>query len=183
MMPTIFIFGTTHQLQCGAEKYPQEHIENFRSYVRDLCEAHAVKVIVEEMSQDGLKHYNVQSTIAQQVAKELVLAHEYTDLDDSERGRLHISDGELARIALSLSRGNQSNPGNAGCIREDLTQRLSNPIRERYWAATILAKNVWPTLFICGSDHVLNVSSILGGLVERIVILEYDYDPERGMAP
>jgi predicted methyltransferase len=182
MTPTIFIFGTNHRLQCGAEKCSKEHIENFRGYVREICEAHAVQFVVEEMSEKGLERYDVQSTVARQVAKELALAHEYTDLDDSERSRLHISDGDLAGIALSLSRREQSNRGNASCTREALTQRLSNPIRERYWAATILAKDVWPTLFICGADHVLSVSSILGGLVERICILEYDHDPETVMA-
>ena len=172
MAPSIFIFGTSHPLQCGTDKYSEDAVNNYRSYIREICSTEGINIIVEEMSREGLTHYEAESTIASSVAEELQIEHLCVDLESQEREKLKVSDGDLAIIAINLSR-----TGSAGAIRDDLTHRLSSPIRERYWIASILSKNVWPVLFICGSDHVVSVASIIGGIIERVVIHEYDYDP------
>ncbi len=173
MTPSIFIFGTSHPLQCGTDKYSENAVNNFRAYIREICSTEGISIIIEEMSKEGLDHYEAESTIASHVAKELQIEHLCVDLESQERAKLNISDGDLAMIAMNLSK-----TGSAGQIRDDLTNRLSSPIRERYWIARILSKNTWPVLFICGSDHVASAASIIGGLIERVIIKEYDYDPQ-----
>lgn len=173
MSPSIFIFGTSHPLQCGTNKYSEDAVKNFRAYILEICSIEGIKIIIEEMSREGLNHYKVKSTIASSVANELQIEYLCVDLESQERTKLNISDVDLCMIAMNLSK-----TGCAEQIRDDLTHRLSSPIRERYWIASILSKNTWPVLFICGSDHVASVASIMGGIIERVVIQEYDHDPQ-----
>jgi hypothetical protein len=174
----IYVFGTSHELQCGTGRYAADEIEFFRSYIQKICEDEKIAFISEEMSHGGLERHRVTATIAAGLAETLRIHHAYIDLDDSERAKLNIADASLADIVLKLSR-----PGHSRGIREDLGHRLCDPIRERYWVATILNKSIWPALFICGSDHVINVASLLGGIVEQVTILEYDFDLGRQGPP
>jgi hypothetical protein len=171
MSARIYVFGTSHDLQCGTGRYSADQIECFRSYIREICDNEKIALVSEEMSHAGLEHHRVTATIAARLAETLRIQHAYVDLDESERAKLNIADASLAGMVLKLSR-----PGNSRGIREDLSQRLCDPIRERYWVATILNTSVWPTLLICGSNHVINVASLLGGLVEQVTIVEYDFD-------
>lgn len=171
MIAKIYIFGTSHYLQCGTHPYTKDQIECFRSYIEEICEKEKIALISEEMSQKGLERYLVSGTIAAGLARTLCIQHAYVDLEESECTTLKIADKSLAGIVLKLNR-----PGNSRGIREDLNQRISYPIRERYWVATMLSTSIWPTLFICGSNHVINVASLLGGIVEQVNIVEYDFD-------
>lgn len=171
MIAKIYIFGTSHSLQCGTTPYTKDQIDHFRSYIQEICDNEKIALISEEMSQAGLEHYGVSATIAAGHAKTLCIQHAYLDFGASECERLIIAGASLAGIVLKLNR-----PGNSRGLREDLNQRISYPIRERYWVARILSTSIWPTLFICGSTHVINVASLLGGILEQVTIVEYDFD-------
>jgi len=170
MNTQLFLFGTSHPLQCGVG-YGNGEIDNFRKYIRKVCATEKIALVAEEMSQQGLSHHQTESTVAESLARELNIQHRYVDLEENERARFQISDGTLTTIAINLSHTEPKG------LREDLNLRISYPIRERYWVARILSANLWPTLFICGAAHVINVASIIGGIVDRAVIVEYDFVP------
>lgn len=62
-------------------------------------------------------------------------------------------------------------------LRDLLTEKISNPLRECCWFARILAKDIWPTLFICGSEHVQNMVSLMQSVGQDLVVVHSDYEP------
>ncbi|WP_295590273.1 hypothetical protein, partial [uncultured Lamprocystis sp.] len=68
--------------------------------------------------------------------------------------------------------------GKNGQSRDELLkQNIRHEIRERIWIARIYAANCWPTLFICGANHAMNVQTLLCQTGCRSTILAMDYDP------
>ena len=156
----IIVIGTSHPLQCGNEKCcSKEQVREFMHWLEQICKEYGIKCIVEEMSAEGLKKQEVENTIAYALSKNLNLKkHHYTDLS-----REHVADLCIFIDAFMLREPTNEKKNSK---RELLHQHLLNPIRERFWLANILDLNIWPTLFICGRDHVNN-------MVELINLLEY----------
>ena len=155
----IIILGTSHQIQCGTTKHSHEQIQNFRSLIKRICQNEGVKCIVEEMSNEGLSNHKVQNTIPFDVATELSIKHYYTDLTTEQLGCLNLSQGHVLQYSLSQPTNELKNH-----MRELLTNKLVHPIRERYWLATILGINTWPTLLICGSEHGQNMQDLVNSV-------------------
>ncbi len=154
----IIVIGTSHPLQCGNEECSNEQVQEFTQWLEQICKKREIKCIVEEMSAEGLKNSGVENTIAYTLSKNLNLKHHYTDLSSEHVADLCIFiDDFMLREPTNEKKTSK---------RELLHQHLLNPIRERFWLANILNLNVWPILFICGSDHVNN-------MVELINLLEY----------
>ena len=156
----IIVIGTSHPLQCGNEKYcSKEQIQGFTQWLEQICRDYRIECIVEEMSDEGLKIQGVENTIAYALSKNLNLKkHRYTDLSNEHEADLCIFiDDFMLRETTNEKKCSK---------RELLHQHLLNPIRERFWLANILNLNIWPTLFICGSEHVNN-------MVRLINLLEY----------
>lgn len=156
----IIVIGTSHPLQCGNEKYcSKEQVQEFKQWLEQICKNYGIKCIVEEMTDEGLQIQGVENTIAYALYKNLNLKkHFYTDLSNE-----HIADLCVFIDAFMLREPTNERRNSK---RELLHQHLLNPIRERFWLANILNLNIWPTLFICGIDHVNNI-------VELINLLEY----------
>lgn len=155
----IIVLGTSHPLQCGNEKCSsKELIQEFKQRLEQICKECGIKCIVEEMSPEGLQKHEVENTIAYTLSKDLNLKHHYTDLSIE-----HIADLCIYIDSFMLREPTNENKKSK---RELLHQHLLNPIRERFWLANILNLNIWPTVFICGSDHVDN-------MVELINLLKY----------
>jgi hypothetical protein len=155
----IIVLGTSHPLQCGSDECAEEQIEKFKNCLKQIIENYKIKCIVEEMTDKGLQIQGVENTIAYTLYKNLNLEkHLYTDLSDE-----HIADLCVFIDAFILREPTNERRNSK---RELLHQHLLNPIRERLWLANILNLNIWPTLFICGIDHVNN-------MVELINLLEY----------
>lgn len=109
------------------------------------------------MNDEGLKNHEVDNTVAFDISKGLKeIKHKYTDLSSE-----HIADLCIYIDSFMLRESTNYNTANK---RELLHRHLLNPIRERFWLSNILYLNTWPTLFICGSDHVNNMTDLINML-------------------
>lgn len=172
MTAEIYIFGTHHYLQCGTADCSEEQISVFGEYIQQICVSNNIQLIAEEMSSDGLAHYETEETVIHKLAKEINIQHRYIDLNCSDRAKLNIDDTSLAIIAFRLQSGE-----NVSKLKKELDRRLSYTIRECYWVASILALNIWPTLFVCGADHVENVRSLIQSIDQKASVIEFNYMP------
>jgi len=172
MRAQIVLFGTSHSLQCGTDKYTSAQLKCFRARVRQVCQSYKIALVAEEMSSEGLAHYGKNTTVVAQLAEKLRIQHKFIDLTTTERVNLGIDDGALAAAAMNLGLSNS-----AKHLRDELNSRLSYPVRERCWFARILATNVWPTLFICGANHIGNMGCLIGSVGQDALVAEHDYEP------
>lgn len=170
----LFIVGTCHTLQCGCHPYTQSEIDGFRNFVRDLCQRENIRFIAEEMSCDGLKEKSVQSTIFSPLKSEptLNLDIAYVDVDRTLRAKLGIDDYGLRSAAIPPG---QMTPDKK--LEELYSLNLDHPIRECSWLAHILSKNSWPTLLICGANHVKSVVNRAQFVGIQAVVAHEDYQP------
>lgn len=158
---TLYILGTSHQLQCGDTECSPAQIEAFRGELRSIFKEHQIRCVAEEMDEEGLLFYKVTSTLAQPLALSRDIQHHNVDLTSEERFALGWS-------MQTLDSGTQFQ-----CAFE----QTINEVRERCWVARILAKIQWPTLFICGAEHSQSVAELglrFGLIVE---VLHIDYKP------
>ena len=178
MRAKVFVFGTSHSLQCGTNQYTREQVEIFRSYLKEICHSREIRFVAEEMSNDVLlEEYKKKTTVVAEVASALSISHEYIDLAISKRVQLYIADGCLINAARNLVADRNKD---AGRLRDKLHRRLSDPVRECSWVARILAVSCWPTLFVCGADHTQNIHNLINNIGQEFLavsIVEADYDP------
>jgi len=172
MSAQIIIFGTSHSLQCGNDQYSAKQIETFRQYVYDICRSKKIDFIAEEMISDSLDNLGRKATVAAGVAKRLDIKHKYIDLTAEERKKLYIDDESLASAATMVD--SRLCPKQ---LRNELTHKLACPVRECYWLAHILNEKSWPTLLICGADHVENMDKLIDSIGLHVIISESDYKP------
>lgn len=174
MRAQIVVFGTNHPLQCGSDQYTTAQVEAFRAYIEEICHSHKIAFVAEEMSCECLTKHGKEATVAAGVAGKLLIQYDgHIDLKESERNSLRIDKGALVWAATKL--GSDENMQRHLC--EELIRRLSDPVRECCWFARILAADAWPTLFICGANHVGNMCSLIGSIGLDVVIVEHDYMP------
>lgn len=166
--------GTGHALQCGCEPYTESDIDDFRNYVRDLCQREKIRFIAEEMTSDGLEEHSAKSTIFSPLKLELALKDDiaYVDLDRSLRAKLGIDDYGLRAAAI---RPGEMEPDKE--LEELYSTNLSHSIRECSWLAKILSKNFWPTLLICWANHVKSVVIRAQSVGIQAVVANEDYQP------
>ena len=168
----IFVFGTNHLLQCGCSPFTELDIEEFRKFIRILCQSNDIKFIAEEMTDDGLKEYSVQATICQSIALELNIDISHVDVEQELREKLGIDDLGLSKAAIP---DGQLQPDEA--LKELYNHNLSNPIRECSWLAHIIIKNSWPTLLVCGANHIKGVIYRAQNIGVVTVTVSEDYKP------
>ena len=168
----IFILGTNHSLQCGCCSITEQDIETFRNFIRSLCMSYDIKFIAEEMTGCGLKKYSQQSTICQSIALALNIDISHVDIEQELREKLGIDDLSLSKAAMA---GDRLIPD--ATIKELYVSNLGNPIRECTWIARIIIENSWPTLLICGSNHVKGIELLANKISVETVIVSEDYKP------
>lgn len=112
---------------------------------------------------------------------------EHIDIGSDERQCLWIDEwfrDRLSRKAIQESM--KKNYGEASNIEvkhpatdavllqvfDDLVQE----VRERVWIARILNADLWPVLFICGSEHVVSVARLLHRFWLSVKIIHYDFE-------
>lgn len=172
MSRRLIIIGTCHKLQCGIEPFTPEQIETFRTYVLDICRSENIRQIAEEMTEDGLKDKIVTETIFASVADELDIPNPYIDIDHRRRSELHIDDYSLGMFAAAETGGFAEQK-----VIDLFTNELLHPVRERVWYANLLKLGVWPSLFICGADHVPAIYELCINLGQDVEIAANDYKP------
>lgn len=177
MTREVFIFGTSHKLQCGAQECGVDRTSLLEEEIRRIVSEYGIRRIAEEMSDDGLRRIagdNTPGTVCQRIAGDTVPVH-FVDLGEEERACLSLSNDDIDAFALNdfFSKDN-SEPTKA---RDALTH-LCDEVRERVWVARVLAHDKWPVLFVCGADHVDAVRALFGGIGIQASIICCDFDPD-----
>jgi hypothetical protein len=147
-------------------------IEEFRKFIRVLCQSNDIKFIAEEMTDEGLKEYSVQETICQSIALELDIDILPVDIDQELREKIGIDDLGLSKAAIP---DGQLEPDEA--LKKSYNHNLSNPIRECSWLAHIIINNSWPTLLVCRANHVKGVIYRAQNIGVETAIVSEDYKP------
>jgi hypothetical protein len=117
------------------------------------------------MDDEGLREYNVDSTIAQRLASSLNIEHHHVDLTTEARRLFSLDHFALAKTF---------NPGTK--FLQGWNSTLGE-VKERYFVARILAKQQWPTLLICGADHSQNIAKLWRRFGLKVKLLHRDYAP------
>ena len=147
MTQMVIVVGTNHSLQLA-------NLE-LKSVLEGLCHVFNVRAIGEEMSEEALAEKSCAASIPMQIAAAFQLAHRLCDPNTAERATLGIRQEGQIRMAVWPSRYPLPEPEVIRLLKE------SYEIRERYWLEQLRSLNVWPVLFICGSDHVTSFCRLL----------------------
>ena len=155
MTREVFIFGTYHELQCGAAECGVDKISLLEREIRRIVSEYGIRRIAEEMSDDGLRGLRAgdqePETVCQRIAGDDVPVH-------------FVDPGVKERAGLSLS------PKNI------------DEVRERVWVARVLSRDEWPVLFVCGAKHAVSVSALFKCIGKRIgvqaTVICRDFDPD-----
>lgn len=167
----LYILGTSHPLQCGSPECSLKHIAAFETKLRSICDSYNIICIAEEMSQEGLSEHTVTETVAEKLAKSQGIRHHYVDLTSQERAELSFDEAAMVKTVTSI--GFKDAGGNFRCAFD----KTRDEVRERCWTARILAKQQWPTLLICGSDHSENMHALWSRFGLNAVIVHKGYEP------
>ncbi|MDE0349761.1 MAG: hypothetical protein OXM56_08645 [Gammaproteobacteria bacterium] len=174
MIGEVFIFGTSHSLQCGKPE-GRPGVSRMEAEIRRIIAKFGIRRIAEEMSCDGLRESGTHETVCQRLAGE-DLPVQFVDLDRAERTKLAISDSQIVGFVLGLL--HSGNEGEEARVREALTDQLCHEVRERVCVARVLTGYEWPVLYVCGADHAVPVRRLLAGIGVRARIVHRDFDPD-----
>ena len=163
-MKTVALFGTSHSYQVpGGGGSP------FRATIEKACVSLKVCAIAEEFCVQELRNRNVDASICEQIATRFNIRHRYCDLNPEEREKLGVRHESLIRVEgwqLDWTRE-----------RIEREVRASHAIRERHWLNQIVDMNCWPTLFVCGDDHVSPFGKLLHQNGITVETVERDWEP------
>jgi hypothetical protein len=171
MKAYLYIFGTSHPIQCGSADCTQNEVELFEAELRKTCQILTVRRIAEEMTEEGLRRHGVAETTGERFAKELGIPHHYVDLNFEERKSFSLDEFSTATFALR-----QGFRDGGGAFHRAFT-KIADDVRERCWCTRILAREEWPTLFICGADHVGAVQKLWKSMRLEGEVLHKYYSP------
>lgn len=143
----IIIVGTSHAIQIADPA--------LQPFLESLCREYNVRAMAEEMSEEALAQNRCAASIPMQVASVLALPHKLCDPNNAERAKLEIYQVSEIRMWNSISNSALSESEIAARLKESYEKR------ERYWLERLRCLNVWPVLFICGSDHVASFCKLL----------------------
>ena len=167
----IFVLGTHHRYQRPSTVGAEE----FAGVVTAACKDHAVQSLVEEMSAEALAQAREPESVCQRVARALSVHHLFCDLTNAERLRFGVRDENLLRSDGFLRNWTETE------IERQV--RASHEIRERHWLARILESDRWPTLFICGANHVGPFTQALHGANVNTILLAGEWTPNPVLQP
>lgn len=171
MKTLLYIFGISHPLQCGSGECSTNDVGLFETELRKTCQTLTIHRIAEEMPQDALRRYGVTETVGNRIAKDLSIVYHNVDLNLEERNLLSLSDSSMASFVHK-----QGFRDGGSAFRNRFTKMVYH-VRERCWCTRIIAQEEWPTLFICGADHVVAVHRLWRSLRLKGEIVHQDYSP------
>ncbi len=166
MMKTVVLFGTSHTYQIPGDAESQ-----FQAAIEKVCSNQNIRSIAEEFSAEELTNRNVDASISEQLAKRIGIPHRYCDLNNKERLARGVQHENIIRSDGWMKNWDED--------RIDHEVRASHLIREKCWLEQILAMDCWPTLFICGANHVRPFKELLHAHGITVQIIKYDWVPLR----
>lgn len=170
MEAALFVFGTSHPIQCGTTAVGQIAVSAFEAELHRVCKEFGIRRIAEEMNEGGLERHGVSRTVGQTVAEKERITHHHVDLRPEDRVALSLDDGVMLGIAMGRY------GVNAGRFRDAFGVFWSD-VRERAWIGRLLAGEQWPVLFICGADHSESIERLWNSLGLPATIVHRDYEP------
>jgi hypothetical protein len=141
-MRQIVLIGTSHSFQ----RPGSNESASFGTFVENICSQYRIAAIGEEMSEDALAENGVTQSVCQQIALSRGLVHRYCDPDNTQRAALHVlQDNDI-----------RANGFIHGWTPEKIEAeiRSSYAVRERHWLNQLTEMDTWPTLLVCGANHV-----------------------------
>ncbi len=144
-MTELYIIGTMHTYQKGINVSKQE-IGAFQSFLKDICIKNSITAIVEEMSLEALRRCGKEKSTCKIVAENLKLYHQYCDPDSKTRNQLDICETGMIKMDGKMKDHSEEQ------IDKDI--RKHHAKREAIWLNCIKRLNKYPTLLVCGADHV-----------------------------
>jgi hypothetical protein len=168
-----YILGTNHIYQRADESCEPRAVDAFREYMDRVCQAHRIKAIGEEMSISVLRDFNRTESIPEKFATTHGKCHKYCDPDSAEQQRLGIRGDQCVRYHVR----------DHNLSQEQIKQLLlvEDSKRERYWLCKVKELNVWPLLFICGSDHVRSFAQLLSTVATAVHVAHENWSPNSRM--
>lgn len=170
MQPAAVIIGTRHTFQVGGEDCPREHAEALRELLLNACRNWNLRGIAEEMSTEGLINYKGTKSVPFSVATTLGLPYRACDPTLSQRALAGIiGPGEV--LIDAKMRGLSDDEAEKRLAVEEIK-------REGYWLCELQDQNVWPTLFVCGANHINRFKSLLDSAGLPAHVLVEDWTPK-----
>jgi len=153
MNRAVVLIGTSHAYQRGEGSCSASEVRAFQDFISAQCHKWQVQLVSEEMSEGALKEWGLIHSTVYQVASTNHLPHRYIDPDRTQKHSLGIFEDDYVKIQGQSEKWTDS--------EIDRRIRLEYRKRESLWLWSLLVLNQWPSLFICGSDHVEPFSKLL----------------------
>jgi len=162
-MNTVALLGTSHSYQIPGSAESQ-----FRAAIETACLNLKVRSIGEEFC-------------AQNSSTAMSMPQSASGLRSGSvsRAGIALNDEERERLGVRHENMIKSEGWLRGWEQEQLEReaRASYSIRERHWLNQILNMNCWPTLFVCGANHVLAFRKLLDANGRTAQVIECDWEP------
>jgi hypothetical protein len=169
MNTSLYILGTSHDLQCRSADCTSTSVASFEADLRTTCHTLGIRCIAEEMTQEGLTRYNVTKTVGERMARDMAIPHQYVDLGPEERHRLSLDNSAV------ISAWESHLVSDGGAALRPAFDKLVDGVRERCWSPRILTLKEWPVLFVCGADHIKGVNGLWNSLGLHAKVVHEDY--------
>lgn len=179
-MRKVVLIGTSHKFQISSSQPCSAEAEQFRQVLRVLCREHTANALAEELHPEELECRKVTKSICREVAHELGLAHQYSDMSDSERKSRDYR--HQHEIWVEANNSPSTLRGTSQCEIYKLIEpevRRNHLIKEQYWLCRLQELDTWPVVFVCGADHYEHFALLLGGLSFDVFAAFPDWRPSR----
>ena len=171
MTAALYIFGTSHSLQCAAASVDAAKVAAYEAELRSVCKRHGISRIAEEMSDEGRAKHGVTTTLGRRVAENMGIVQHEVDLTSAERSELG-----LDNFVAALTQMHHDFPEGDNSFQVAF-EAMRLGVRERCWIGRTLARSEWPALLICGADHSLSVQRLWLSLGLPAVVCHANYEP------
>lgn len=147
MTHSVALIGTSHPYQFGGSACSPSQTSAFAALLRRTCLHYAAAALAEEMSLSALQRQERSESTVATIARELGLSHAYCDPTEEQQAKMGL---QVEKNAIGLSHF-------SGWTQEQIARGVAKEhrLREQFWADRLDELNVWPVVFVCGSEPIL----------------------------
>lgn len=165
-----YIVGTNHGYQRGEQRK-----QEFDSFLLKVCYEFGIQLIAEEIN------VGAKLIVARDIANRLGIGHliidpspsQYEEYGIKRINRIYYEVTQLFDLD-SLPDPVDSNTAAARELDLRILEQHSSP-REKVWLSRIEIANIWPTLVICGANHVFSFSKLLNHSEIQTSVVEHNW--------
>jgi hypothetical protein len=144
-MKKVVLIGTSHPYQIWDGTTDPTSINQFRHLLSGLCSQYEIETIAKEMNPEALAESGASESVAQRVASEFNIQHQFSDPTRAVRQQLGILQENDIRAHGFINNLTEQQ------IQSQITN--SHLTREQYWLDKLGSLALWPVIVICGADH------------------------------